>query len=126
MLLGERDTGKEICDVQGASAANAASHQARLLLFKAIGGTCCRRVAHGALQKRTRCRFLLGFLVKQDTVKTGIFLEGFNDVIVMIIEVVRSHSLGYFWKSALHKSMSAKAPGAGEGGERMDNGGARQ
>jgi hypothetical protein len=49
MLLGERDTGKEICDVQGASAANAASHQARLLLFKAIGGTCCRRIAHGAL-----------------------------------------------------------------------------
>ena len=38
MLLGERDTGKEICDVQGASAANAASHQARLLLFKAFDG----------------------------------------------------------------------------------------
>ena len=30
------------------------------------------------------------------------------------IKVVRSHSLGEFWKSALHKSMSAKAPGAGE------------
>ena len=42
------------------------------------------------------------------------------------VKVVRSHSLGEFWNSALHKSMSAKAPGAGEGGERMDNGGARQ
>ena len=29
-------------------------------------------------------------------------------------------------KSALHKSMSAKAPGAGERGERMDNDGAKQ
>jgi CO dehydrogenase/acetyl-CoA synthase alpha subunit len=79
MLLGERDTGKEICDVQGASAANAASHQARLLLFKAIGGTCCHRVAHGALLENDTYRALL---------------EGFNDVNVMIIEVVRSHSLG--------------------------------
>ena len=43
-----------------------------------------------------------------------------------IVKVVRSHSLGEFWKSALHKSMSAKAPGAGEGGERMDNDGAKQ
>ena len=42
------------------------------------------------------------------------------------VKVVRSHSLGEFWKSALHKSMSAKAPGAGEGGERMDNDGAKQ
>ena len=42
------------------------------------------------------------------------------------IKVVRSHSLGEFWKSALHKSMSAKAPGAGESGERMDNDGAKQ
>jgi hypothetical protein len=41
------------------------------------------------------------------------------------VKVVRSHSLGEFWKSALHKSMSAKAPGAGEGGERMDNDGAK-
>ena len=41
-------------------------------------------------------------------------------------KVVRSHSLGEFWKSALHKSMSAKAPGAGEGGQRMDNDGAKQ
>jgi hypothetical protein len=41
-------------------------------------------------------------------------------------KVVRSHTLGEFWKSALHKSMSAKASGTGEGGERMDNGGARQ
>ena len=32
------------------------------------------------------------------------------------VKVVRSHSLGEFWKSALRKSMSAKAPGAGEGG----------
>ena len=40
------------------------------------------------------------------------------------IKVVRSHSLGEFWKSALHKSMSAKATGAGE--ERMDNDGAKQ
>ena len=43
-----------------------------------------------------------------------------------LLKVVRSHSLGEFWKSALHKSMSAKAPGAGEGGERMDNDGAKQ
>jgi hypothetical protein len=43
-----------------------------------------------------------------------------------LIKVVRSHSLGYFWKAALHKSMSPKAPGAGEGEERMDNGGAKQ
>ena len=42
------------------------------------------------------------------------------------LKVVRSHSLGEFWKSALHKSMSAKAPGAGEGAERMDNDGAKQ
>jgi hypothetical protein len=41
-------------------------------------------------------------------------------------KVVRSHSLGEFWNSALHKSMSAKAPGAGESGERMDNDGAKQ
>ena len=34
-----------------------------------------------------------------------------------LVKVVRSHSLGEFWNSALHKSMSAKAPGAGEGGE---------
>ena len=40
------------------------------------------------------------------------------------VKVVRSHSLGEFWKSALHKSMSAKATGAGE--ERMDNDGAKQ
>ena len=48
---------------------------------------------------------------------------------VTSFKVVRSHSLGEFWKSALHKSMSAKAPGApgaGEGGERMDNDGAKQ
>ena len=32
-------------------------------------------------------------------------------------ESARSHSLEEFWKSALHKSMSAKAPGAGEDGE---------
>jgi hypothetical protein len=49
MLLGERDTGKEICDVQGASAANAASHQARLLLSRPSAGLAAAaslKIAH--------------------------------------------------------------------------------
>ena len=42
-------------------------------------------------------------------------------MMICSIKVVRSHSLGEIWKSALHKSMSAKASGAGKGEKRMDN-----
>ena len=43
MLLGERDRGKEICDVHGASAANASSQQTRVSLsFKTMDGIFCR------------------------------------------------------------------------------------
>ena len=42
---------------------------------------------------------------------------------VLSSPLAASHSLG---ESALHESMSAKTPGTGEGGERMDNDGAKQ
>ena len=56
MLLGERDRGKEICDVHGASAANASSQQTRVSLsFKTMDGIFCRwhalRAHLGVLRK---------------------------------------------------------------------------
>ena len=66
-------------------------------------------------------------VVRAYTVLVNVYVENVAENVSFILgSSLALDSLGEFWKSALHKSKSAKAPGAGEGEERMDNDGARQ